>query len=54
MISINYQVILIDGDYAILEDKNKDQIRIARALLPLEIDEGTNLLFENFEYTVIN
>lgn len=53
MITRNYIVTLIDGDYAVLEDENKEQIRIARALLPLEIDEGTKLLFENFEYTII-
>ncbi len=53
MVTINYKVILIDGDYAILEDENKEQISVARALLPLEIKEGTNLLFENFEYTII-
>lgn len=53
MITRNYIVTLIDGDYAVLVDENKEQIRIARALLPLEIDEGTKLLFENFEYTII-
>lgn len=53
MITRNYIVTLIDGDYAVLEDENKEQIRIARALLPLEIDEGIKLLFENFEYTII-
>ncbi len=54
MITRNYIVTLIDGDYAVLEDENKETIRIARALLPLEIDEGSKLLFENFEYTIIN
>ncbi len=53
MITREYVVALINGDYAILEDENKEQISIARALLPLEIDEGTHLLFENFEYTII-
>ena len=54
MIRRNYIVTLIDGDYAVLEDENKEMIRIARALLPLEIDEGSKLLFENFEYTIMN
>ena len=45
---------LINGDYAILEDENKEQISIARALLPMEIDEGTRLLFKNFQYTIID
>ncbi|RDY28997.1 DUF3006 domain-containing protein [Romboutsia weinsteinii] len=53
MVTINYIVVLINGDYAVLEDENKNQISIARALLPLEIDEGTKLLFENFQYTII-
>ena len=53
MITREYIVALINGDYAILEDENKEQISIARALLPMEIDEGTRLLFENFEYTII-
>lgn len=54
MVTINYIVVLINGDYAVLEDENKNQISIARALLPLEIDEGTKLLFENFQYTIID
>ncbi|MBC5996409.1 DUF3006 domain-containing protein [Romboutsia ilealis] len=53
MITREYIVSLIDGDYAVLEDENKEQIRIARALLPLEIDEGSHLLFENFQYTIL-
>lgn len=53
VITRNYIVTLINGDYAILEDEDKNQISIARALLPLEIDEGTKLLFENFQYTII-
>lgn len=54
MITRNYVVKLIDGDYAVLVDEFNEEIRIARALLPLEIDEGSKLLFENFEYTIIN
>ena len=38
MITREYIVALINGDYAILEDENKEQISIARALLPMEID----------------
>lgn len=53
MITINYKIVLIDGDYAILEDENKGRISVARALLPSEIKEGDSLLFENFEYTII-
>lgn len=32
MIRRNYIVTLIDGDYAVLEDENKESIRIAREL----------------------
>lgn len=52
MLTINYQVVTIDGDYAILKDENNNNISIARALLPLEIREGSKLLFENFEYSI--
>lgn len=53
MLTKNYVVVCIDGDYAILEDENKEQISIARALLPEGIEDGTDLLFENFEYSII-
>lgn len=53
MVTRNYVVKLIDGDYAVLVDEYNEEIRIARALLPLEIDERTRLLFENFEYTIV-
>ena len=51
-----YKVVRIDGDYAHLlrtDIETEDTIMIARALLPDEIDEGTRLLWENLEYTVI-
>ena len=54
MITREYVVALINGNYAILEGENKEQISIARALLPMEINEGTRLLFENFQYTIIS
>lgn len=53
MLTINYQVATIDGDYAILKDENNNTISIARALLPLEIRESSMILFENFEYSII-
>ncbi|GAA0775830.1 chorismate--pyruvate lyase [Clostridium subterminale] len=53
MLTINYQVVTIDGDYAILKDENNNTISIARALLPLEIGKDSKLLFENFEYSII-
>lgn len=54
MITAYYTVLQINGDYAVLEnDSTNDQISIARALLPLEINEGSRLLFENLEYTIL-
>ncbi|MGL5507472.1 MAG: hypothetical protein ACRDB0_06195 [Paraclostridium sp.] len=54
MITAYYTVAQINGDYAILENNADDnQINVARALLPLEIDEGTQLIFENLEYTIL-
>ncbi len=46
----------IDGDYAVLirtDKSDDDEFLIARALLPLETDEGTKLLWEKLEYTII-
>lgn len=51
-----YIVEKIDGDYAHLKRtdiSDTDTLLIARVLLPLEVDEGTRLLFENFEYSII-
>lgn len=51
-----YLVIKIDGDYAQLvpaEQPGEEPNPVARALLPLETDEGTRLLWENFTYTII-
>jgi hypothetical protein len=51
-----YKVIRIDGDYAHLvrtDIQSDEDVLVARALLPDEADEGTELLWENMEYTVI-
>lgn len=48
-----YEVVSIDGDYANLKriDVESDDIKlVARALLPLEITEGSKLRYEMFEY----
>ena len=52
----DYIVSRIDGDYAILkrtDDGSNDEIIVARALLPEEIDEGIRLHFENLSYEII-
>ena len=50
-----FTVSRIDGDYAWLrgEDPAEDPVFIARALLPLEIDEGSRLKYENFQFEMI-
>jgi len=51
-----YRVARIDGDYAYLErtDEKEDELLIvARALLPEEIDEGTQLRWAFLTYEII-
>ncbi len=50
---IVYLVTEIDGDYAVLRTPAGVENRVAMALLPEGIDIGTSLLFEDFEYSVI-
>lgn len=45
----------IDGDYAHLKRTDEEgETLVARALLPLEIMEGTKLKYEMLQYEVIN
>ena len=56
MNTFQYQVESIDGDYANLRriDIESDEIKlVARALLPPEIAEGTKLLYEFMQYSII-
>lgn len=51
-----YEVVNIDGDYANLRrtDIESDDLKlVARALLPVEIMEGTQLKYELMQYTII-
>lgn len=51
-----YKVIAIEGEYATIQrtdNEERDTLFIALALLPPGIDIGTELLWENFEYTVL-
>ena len=50
-----YIVARIDGDYAWLKrtDAEEEPLFIARALLPVEIDEGTNLKYEFLLYEIM-
>lgn len=52
-----YTVKRIDGDYAVLvrtDDGSNDEILVARALLPEEINEGTKLAYEFLSYSILN
>lgn len=51
-----YEVVSIDGDYANLHriDIESNDIKlVARALLPTEINVGSKLKYEMFQYEVI-
>lgn len=53
MQTMYFEVVSIDGDYANLKrtDAPSDDLRVvARALLPEEINEGSWLRYEMFEY----
>ncbi len=51
-----YVVVSIDGDYANLKrtDMESEDLKlVARALLPAEINEGSQLKYEMMEYELI-
>lgn len=57
MTPTKYLVLKIDGDYAILrrlEDEQAEPISVARSLLPEAIREGSRLLREFLEYTLLD
>ena len=49
-----FVVASIDGDYAHLRrvDEDGDKL-VARALLPIEISEGTKLKYEMLQYSIV-
>ena len=54
---IDYVITKIDGEYAYLREIDKgeeSEIFIALYLLPLGVNIGSKLRFENFEYTLID
>lgn len=56
MNTFQYIVESIDGDYAHLRriDEESDELKlVARALLPPEIVEGSKLLYEWMQYTIM-
>ena len=57
MFSCTYVVERIDGDYAYLRDienAEAEPVFVARALLPLEIMDGTKLRYEMLQYEIID
>lgn len=50
-----YVLTSIDGDYAWLTctSAQEEPYFIARALLPMEADEGSKLKFENFQFEIV-
>lgn len=51
---IVYRVVRINGDYAELVSEQGVENTVAMALLPMEIEEGGKVLWENFTYTCID
>ena len=51
--TVLYRLVRIDGDYAVLVAEDGNENRVARALLPLEADEGSKIKWENFSYEII-
>ena len=48
-----YIISKIEGEYATLtEEASREELFIAMALLPLGVDIGTRLKFENMEFSV--
>ena len=55
--AVYYIVASIDGDYANLQkvgEPNGELKLVARALLPAEIMEGTQLKYEMMQYEIVN
>ncbi|MBQ9071126.1 MAG: hypothetical protein IJY23_07270 [Clostridia bacterium] len=50
-----YTITRIEGEYAYItpQDSPADELFIAMALLPPDVDVGDKLKLENFEFTVI-
>lgn len=53
MEKVIYKVLDIRGDYAILIDEKNIQNTVAMALLPIQIDVGDTVEYENLTYTII-
>ncbi|MBO5945637.1 MAG: hypothetical protein J6Q69_03435 [Clostridia bacterium] len=47
-----FKVLSISGEYATLVDDSGEELFIAMALLPLGVDIGSVLIYENFEFSM--
>ena len=54
MESVVYRVVRISGDYAMMVTEDGIENTVAMALLPIEIEEGSKVLWENFTYTILD
>ena len=56
MEAIYFTVVELSGDYAWLRRKGaqEEPLMVARALLPEEIDLGTELKYEMFQYEILS
>jgi len=50
---IKYTIKKINGDYAILLDENGVENTVAMAFMPLAIEEGSKIIYKNFEYNLL-
>ena len=48
-----FQVIQICGDYALLRSEDGIETEMALALLPMDVDDGMTLVWENFTYSIL-
>ena len=49
-----FTVVSINGDYANLVDNDGEELFIAMALLPIGVDIGIRLSYENMEFSIID
>lgn len=50
-----YKLTKIEGEYAYLQEEgSSEELFIALALLPVGVDIGTRLSYENLEFSIIN
>ena len=50
-----YKLTKIEGEYAYLQEEgSSEELFIALALLPMGVDIGSRLSYENLEFSIIN